>query len=224
MIKTYNLCTEVLKRLRDSGILENIIVVGSWCIYFYKDYFKEMEYKSVIRTRDIDFLIPIPFVLKKKVDVHELLKDLGFLIDFHIKGYIRLVHPELIIEFLVPERGKGFDKPYPLPQLGLNAQSLRFLDFLEKNSIKIKSDNLLLNVPHPAAFALHKLIISDRRLKEEKKIKERREAVYILNCLIEKGDEEIIKSHFESIPKRWKTKVLMALKVEEEVSLSDLFK
>lgn len=224
MIKTYSLCTEVLKRFRDSGILENIIVVGSWCIYFYKDYFQEMEYKSLLRTRDIDFLVPIPPVFKKKVDVHELLKDLGFLLDFHIKGYIRLVHPELIIEFLVPERGKGFDKPFPLPHLGVNAQSLRFLDFLEKNSMKIESDHFLLNVPHPAAFALHKLMISERRLKEGKRIKERRDAVHILNCLIEKGEKEIIKRFFESIPKRWKTKVVNTLRIAEEERFNDFLK
>ncbi len=82
----------------------------------------------------------------------------------------------------------------------------------------------ILNVPHPAAFALHKLIISERRPKEEKRIKERRDAVHILNCLVEKGEEENIKRLFESIPKRWKTKVLMALKIAEEESLSDLFK
>jgi len=41
MIKNYALCNEVLKRFRDSGILENIIVIGSWCIYFYKDYLEK---------------------------------------------------------------------------------------------------------------------------------------------------------------------------------------
>lgn len=224
MIKNYEICNEVLKRLRDSGILENIIVIGSWCIYFYKDYFREIDYNSLIRTRDIDFLVPIPPVFKKKVDVHELLKDLGFLIDFHFDGYIRLVHPELIIEFLVPDKGRGFDKPYPLPQLGVNAQSLRFLEFLVINSMKIESDHLILNVPHPAAFALHKLIISERRPKEEKRIKERRDAVHILNCLIEKGEKEIIKRFFESIPKGWKTKVVNALRIAEEERFNDFLK
>ncbi|MFC2160644.1 GSU2403 family nucleotidyltransferase fold protein [Acidobacteriota bacterium] len=224
MIKNYALCNEVLKRLRDSGVLENIIVIGSWCIYFYKDYFREIDYNSLIRTRDIDFLVPIPPAFKEKVDVHELLKDLGFLIDFHRDGYIRLVHPELIIEFLVPEKGRGFDKPYPLPQLGVNAQSLRFLEYLETNSMKIESDHLILNVPHPAAFALHKLIISERRPKEEKRIKERREAIHILNCLIEKGDKEIVKRLFESIPRRWKTKVVNALRIADEERFTDFLK
>ena len=69
----------------------------------------------------------------------------------------RRSHPDLIIEFLVPERGRGRDKPYPLPQLGLNAQSLRYLDLLEHNSIGFKTAGLEVNLPHPAAFALHPL-------------------------------------------------------------------
>ncbi|GAH31501.1 unnamed protein product, partial [marine sediment metagenome] len=32
------------------------------------------------------------FKFKDKVDIPELLKDLGFILDFHIKGYIRLIH------------------------------------------------------------------------------------------------------------------------------------
>ncbi len=49
----------------------------------------------------------------------------------------------------------------------------------------------MLNVPHPAAFALQKLIISSRRMKKEKGIKERQEAIRIMNCLIAKGEEGI---------------------------------
>ena len=90
--------------------------------------------------------------------------------------------------------------------------------------MKIESDQLQLTVPHPAAFALHKLIISERRQKEEKRIKDRREAVYILNCLVGKGDGEIIKSLFLSIPKRWKTKVLLALEHEKEEKFYNILK
>ena len=131
--------------------------------------------------------------------------------DFHIKGYIKLIHPELIVEFLVPERGKGSGKPYPLPQLGINAQALRFLDFLLENSVKFKVGNLALNLPHPAAFALHKLIISSRRLRENKRLKEKDEAIRVLNSLIEKGEKEKIKRLFNSMPKRWRTKVIRSL-------------
>jgi hypothetical protein len=222
MEKKYALCLEVLRRIKKAGILNEIMVIGSWCIYFYRDYFSDVDYSSSIRTRDIDFLIPIPYKSKRKVDITELLKDLGFIVDFHIKGYIRLLHPELIIEFLVPKKGKGLDKPYPLPQLGVNAQSLRFLDFLVENSMKFKINNLILNLPHPAAFALHKLIISSRRHKEDKRIKEREEAIRILNYLVSKGEKEKIKELFDSMPKKWRAKVFRVLETSEQRDLINM--
>lgn len=77
--KTYNLCLKVLRRFDKAGVLKHIILIGSWSIYFYKSYFKSKTYSTYIRTRDIDFLIPIPFKLKKNLDIFKLIKDLGFL-------------------------------------------------------------------------------------------------------------------------------------------------
>ena len=222
MKSQYDLCLEVLSRLQKADVLEQIIIIGSWCIYFYQDYFRDKTYSSSIRTRDIDFLVPIPTKFKKKTDIPEMLKDLGFIEDFHRKGLIRLIHPELIIEFLVPQKGKGRDTPYPLPELGINAQALRFLDFLIENTITLEFNNLRLNLPHPAALGLHKLIISSKRIKEEKRIKERSEAIRILNALIKKGEKEKIKNLFESIPRRWKTKVINALEKDEGKKIIDI--
>lgn len=42
----YNLCVEVLKRLDSADILKDIVIVGSWCGLFYKDYFDK---ESAIR-------------------------------------------------------------------------------------------------------------------------------------------------------------------------------
>jgi len=222
MKNQYDLCLEVLSRLQKAAVLEQILVIGSWCIYFYRNYFRDSTYSSSIRTRDIDFLVPIPTKFKKKINIPEMLRDLGFIEDFHRKGLIRLNHPELIIEFLVPEKGRGRDTPYPLPELGINAQALRFLDFLIDNTIKLKFDNLKLNLPHPAAFGLHKLIISSRRIKEEKRIKERQEAIRILKILIKKGEEEKIIRLFEPMPRRWRTKVINALEKDEDKKIIDI--
>lgn len=214
--KQYELCLEVLRRFHRAGILRNIILVGSWCVYFYKDYFAGVHYIPTIRTRDIDFLVPLPPKIKKKVSIPNLLKDLGFLVDFRgSKGYIRLAHPALIVEFLIPERGRGFDKPYPLPLLGLNAQPLRFLDFLVDNTISLKVDSLALRLPHPAALALHKLIIFQRRIKEDKADKEKEQAFMILKALIAKKDEAVLKRIFNAMPESWKRKVFKALKKRE---------
>ena len=94
----YDLCIEILRRLDKTGVLKNIVLIGSWCMLFYKEYFKKQKYIPSIKTRDIDFLIPMPSKLKTKVDIPELLRDLGFIIGFRgSKGYIKLEHPELVV-------------------------------------------------------------------------------------------------------------------------------
>ncbi len=204
----YELCLEVLGRLDRAGVLKNIVLVGSWCTLFYKDYFGDVGYLAAIKTRDMDLLIPHPAALRAKTDVAELLKDLGFVVGFTgAQGYIRLEHPELIVEFLVPEKGRGTDKPYALPQLGLNAQSLRFLEFLAQNTITSTAENITVTLPHPVNFALHKLLVMGRRQIPEKQAKDKQAAVNILNALIEKGQRSLIREVFDAMPRRWRGKI-----------------
>ncbi|NQT56806.1 MAG: hypothetical protein HQ551_11335 [Desulfobacteraceae bacterium] len=40
--KTYDICLKILSIFEKEGILKHIILIGSWCIYFYKDYFKRL--------------------------------------------------------------------------------------------------------------------------------------------------------------------------------------
>ncbi len=222
MQKKYALFLKVLKYFYNAGVLNEIILVGSWCMYFYKEYFSVKKFIPSIRTKDIDFLVPLPIKSKKKIDIAGLLKDEGFLVTFNKRGYMRLEHPEIMIEFLVPERGKGTDKPYPLPHFGVNAQALRFLDFLVKNTMVIESEDLRIRVPHPAAFGLHKLIISKRRKTEEKSLKEMREALDVLNALIEQGESNKIKATFDDMPISWRKKVLNVLEESDNKGIMDI--
>lgn len=219
----YNLCIEVLKRLEKADVLKDVILIGSWCIPFYKDYFGSVRYPTAIKTRDVDFLVPIPLKTETKADVPKLLKDLGFIVDFKgSKGYIQLQHSDLIIEFLVPEKGRGLDKPYQLPQFGLNAQPLRFLDLLISDTIKVEIEGVEVNLPHPANFALHKLIIFQRRAKEEKIIKDRNAAIEILKALMAKGEAVSIKRVFNSMIPKWQKKVIKGLEQTKEKEILEI--
>ena len=66
-------------------------------------------------------------------------------------------------------------------------------------------------MPHPANFALHKLIIFQRRLKEDKAIKDKNTAVEILKAMINKGESKIIRQVFDSVPKKWQLKIIQGL-------------
>jgi len=212
----YKLCIEVLRKLYNAGVLKHIILIGSWCMPFYKTYFAGIRYMPSIKTRDMDLLISRPLKTSKKIDIPELLKSIGFIVGFKgSQGYIKLEHPDLVIEFLVPEKGRGTDKPYQLPQLGLNAQALRFLNFLITNIIHVKIEDISVALPHPANFALHKLIIFQRRKNPEKVAKDRDAAIRILNALIDKGEIGVIRDVYNSIPQKWQIKVMQGLEKAE---------
>ena len=108
---------------------------------------------------------------------------------------------------LVPERGRPSDKPFPLPKLGLNAQALRFLDFPAQNTITAQVDDVEVTLPHPANFALHKLLVLSRRPTPEKQAKDKEAAVRILRVLLEKGEEALVRSAFNTMPPKWQTRV-----------------
>lgn len=225
--KQYELCLEILRRFHRANILSDFVLIGSWCIVFYKNYFVSIPFinHTTLRTRDMDFLISMPNKIKQVVDIPILLKDLGFVTSFRgLRGYIKLDHPDLIVEFLVPARGKGSDRPYSVPKLGINAERLRFLDFLLENIIKVKIEDFYLNLPHPVNFALHKLIVSQRRDKEEKAIKDRNIALEILKALINKKEANNIDTVFKSMPGKWQMKVIRGLEETNEKEILGIFK
>ena len=221
--KKYDLCLEVLRRMKKEGILDKIMLVGSWCIVLYEDYFKGKSILPVIRTRDLEFLFPVPLDLDRKTDLYDLLKDLGFVLDYKgEQGYIIFQHPDLILEFLVPARGKESDKPFPLVQLGINAQALRFMDALARNPIQILFNDVTVTLPHPVDFALHKLLIAGRRKERTKAEKDRAQAIALLIALNDSGEIGTIRTVYDAMPKSWGKTIkreLLALGEEQLIEL-----
>jgi len=210
--KQYNLCMEVLRRFDKVGILKHVILIGSWCMPFYSNYFKDASYGLSLRTRDLDFFVPIPAHLKNKVDLAQLLEDLGFIYEFVGEGYTKLVHPELAIEFLVSERGRGSDKPFSLSAIGVNAQQLRYLDLLSRYVIRVNKEGFTVILPHPALFAFHKLIISSLRKEKSKSDKDKQEAIRTIKKLLSKDGSEVICRYFQVLSPSWRKKVLKKIR------------
>jgi hypothetical protein len=196
--KQNSLVLETLRRLSKEGILDRAMLIGSWGAYFYKYYFKNKDYYPVLKTRDIDFLLPKPVRFPKKLDLEALLSDLGFEIEHSREGYMRLESAELILEMLISETGAGRDKPYPLPEIKFNAQPLRHLAMLWRKPIKIDVEGIFFKLPHPADYCLHKLIIQEKRKKKDKQEKDLESAFSVLDILLQ---ENQMKPIFEAFQK-----------------------
>jgi len=54
--KQSELCGEVLRRLEHEGVLQHVVLIGSWCLLAYEEFFSDVAYHAAIRTRDIDLL------------------------------------------------------------------------------------------------------------------------------------------------------------------------
>ena len=221
----YKLFLEVARRLDKAGILKSLVLIGSWCIPFYESYFKGLEYITSIRTRDLDFLVPEPGSIRTDVKVADLLKDLGFTKGYRgHEGYIILEHPDLAVEFLVPEKGRGLDKPFPLPKLGLNAQSLRFMELLSRDTISVKIGGVPFLLPHPINFALHKILLSGRRSGAEKADKDFEAGLRVLNALIAKKEQRKIRKVYTSLPRKWQTAIAKILEKRGEPAVVSFLK
>lgn len=213
--KQYELCLNVLRKLEAAGVLQNLVLIGSWCLVLYRDYFRDVGAVPAVRTRDMDFLVPSVAAIHKTVDVPELLKGLGFITGFRgTQGVMMLEHPELMIEFLVPERGRGSEGLQDLPKLKMNAQALRFMGIALMMTVRLHFGNVPVNVPHPAAFALHKLLVAPRRRNVEKKRKDLDAAALILDLLNKKKEMQLARDLLAKFPPTWKKCILATLRRE----------
>ena len=207
----HELCMEVLKSLQGAGVLDHVVLVGSWCLYFYRHGDILQGHLGTLRTDDIDFLLPQPLDPLLRVSIPELLEGMDFIVRHGMDGTMHLEHASMKLEFLIPERGRGSAAPHFVKALGVTAQPLRFLDFLLQDTAFLNVGALRIQVPAPVRFGLHKLIVSERRTKAAKAAKDREQGVDVLRALVSQGKERLVKSTYIALPSRWKTGVAKAL-------------
>ena len=97
---------------------------------------------------------------------------------------------DLRIDFLTPLHGAESSAPVYLPAYGLSAQPVRFLEYLTENPMQaavVGTDAVLVNIPDPARFALHKLWTSTRRSPtfQTRALKDRLQAGQLIEVLLD---------------------------------------
>lgn len=101
-----------------------------------------------------------------------------------------------LIEFLTPSFRPEEDIR-DLPALGVSAQSLHYLNYLIAEPIKAVSlyrSGVLIQIPRPERFAIHKLIVADRRRGGPDQIKSRKDraqAAFLIRILSEDRPEDL---------------------------------
>ena len=125
---------------------------------------------------------------------------------------------ELLVEFLTPSF-EDAEALKPLPALGVHAQSLHFLNFLIAEPITAAvtyRSGVLVQIPRPERFAVHKLIVADRRLEGPsslKAVKDRTQAAFLIDILAEDRPDDLAEAYEDAAARgpRWRERLAATL-------------
>jgi hypothetical protein len=194
--------TQVLGLLAGSGVFRlGGVLVGTQAFMAYGNMLGVRFDRQALRTQDVDvaqdLAVGIALSREERVaDVEAVLtaSGLGF---FPVPGLdprqpstsFKIRGRELRVDFLTPLQGKETGAPVFLPSLGVSAHPLRFLDYLIEATVQavvVGGSGILVNVPDPARFVLHKLWVAGRRPVSEqaKAAKDLRQAQSLLEVLL----------------------------------------
>ena len=178
-------CTEVLprhlavlRRLAEYGFFHaGGVLVGTHAFLVFGNMLG-VRWGDVSRTQDIDFAHAgknVALVLPSNLEVHthnaiESL-DMGFLPASGLSSrtsatYLNPREPAFRLDFLTTLH-RGGEAPYEHPTLHIMLQPLKFMEFsleqVQQTVLFAGEGAVLANIPHPARYALHKLLVFAER-------------------------------------------------------------
>ena len=123
-----------------------------------------------------------------------------------------------MVEFLTPAFGDETVKP--LPALGVSAQALNYLNFLIAEpipAVALYRSGVLVQIPRPERFAIHKLIVADRRKAgpdQAKARKDRGQAAFLVRILAEDRPDDLREAYQDALSHgpRWRERIEASLK------------
>ncbi|ASM74391.1 MULTISPECIES: nucleotidyltransferase family protein [Roseobacteraceae] len=124
---------------------------------------------------------------------------------------------EAMVEFLTPAFGEEDVKP--LPALGVSAQSLNYLNFLiaePMHALALYRSGVLVQIPRPERYGIHKLIVASRRLggpDEAKARKDRAQAEFLIRILAEDRPDDLAEAYEHALSQgpRWRERIASSL-------------
>lgn len=195
--------SKILKTLETTGIFKiGAVLVGSFAYSCYGNMLGFENNFGLARTTDMDFAVErkieisefdLPEILKLNLPEFEKGKDFS---PF-LKSFDFISEDGFSIKFLTLKNSTAEKSPLEISYLNINAQPLDYMDYLMESNVKavvVAQDGILVNVPTPGRFALHKLAVSQLRpicltVKSKKDISQ---AESILTVLLEDNPGEIL--------------------------------
>jgi hypothetical protein len=189
-----------------------------------------VRWKGADRTEDVDFAhagrslsLALPTDLRISTDGAIESLQMGFLPTSSLAAnqggaYLNPNEPTFRLDFLMP-RSRDGEKPFHHPKLGVYMQPLPFIEYsLEnlKQAVLFSGESVILvNVPDPARYALHKLIVYGERKGEfrTKGVKDLEQSAALLSFLASRYPGDVDKAWKDLVSRGpgWRARVRVGL-------------
>lgn len=175
----------IIKRLADAGFFRAGGVLVGTHAFLCAGNMLGVRWGDASRTQDLDFAhagrhLQVALASEAKLDLGDAIESLGmgFVPASSLSGVRggRWVHPRepgFVLDFLTP-MGRGEKELVHIKAFNAEFQALRFMEFslqdIQSSAVFTRTQACLVNVPHPARMAVHKLIVTGlRRMAERTK-------------------------------------------------------
>lgn len=197
---------KVISLLERNGVfLAGAALVGSMAFKAYANMLS-ISWASDASTQDIDVAADNRYTLalpRTQINLGQLILDsgMGFIevpalnrkqssTSFKIRGR------DFIVDVLAPMKGRETNRPIHLTDFGTYASPLRDLDYLLQDLqpvVLLYEHGIMINVPSPGRFAIHKCVISQKRPAAfaAKAMKDQKQAEQVFSVLLEDRPADI---------------------------------
>lgn len=199
---------KVLTLLERNGVfLAGAALVGTLAFRAYSNMLG-VSWHSDAGTQDVDIAMDNRYLLalprpKKSVNLGQLILDSGMgfievptLNPKQPSTSFRIRNRDFRVDVLAPMRGRETTRPMKLDHFGTYATPLRHLDYLLEDiqpAVLLYGHGIMINVPAPGRFAIHKCAISQKRSSSSaaKIRKDLSQAEQVLQALLELRPSDI---------------------------------
>jgi hypothetical protein len=169
---------KVIERLANSGLFSaGGILVGTHAFLAYQNLFG-CVWTGGAATLDLDFAhagrnvslaLPENLTIDSTAAIDSL--QMGFIPNINKTSFKKFDEPDFDLDFLT-SRGRTEDAPIHIARLGLTMQPLRFMELSLEDPMRCtllaKSGPIVVNIPRPQRYALHKLLVYGERPQEQR--------------------------------------------------------
>jgi hypothetical protein len=196
---------KVIERLTHAGLFSaGAILVGTHAFLSYQNMLG-VHWSEGAATLDLDFAhagrnVSLALPENLRIDTRAAIESLqmGFMPNQKHTSFKKVDEPDFDLDFLT-SRGRAGDEPVTVQRLQLTLQPLRFMELSLQDPVRStllsRSGPIVVNLPRPERYALHKLLVYGERPQAQrtKARKDLAQAAALLDYLLLHDAEDIAR-------------------------------